>query len=156
MGSLKTEKREIDGVVLMTTQLPSTRAFRLFARLMRTLAPAAGALRFVTLEADITTLAPALGRIFEELNPDDAVALSLAALQSTAVIVDGKQIELTSEAMLDIAFAGKPLMILQAVKFAIEVNFADFFAALAAEAAKAAAAKTAAAVAKLPSDAPST
>lgn len=130
--ALKTERREIDGIALVSTQLPAMRSFRLLARLGRALAPAVGALRGVTLGMDATVLAPAIAAIFEHLGPDEAVTLALAALQSTVAIVDGKQVELTSETLLDIAFNGKPLALLGAVRFALEVNFADFFSAAAA------------------------
>ena len=126
---IKTEQRDIRGLSVTSVQLPAMRSYGVFTRLGVVLGPALAALTeggadLSNLEADLTGLGPAIGALLGGLAED--VPLVLALLQSTYVVVDGSKIELTSEAKIDQAFSGNFLAMLMTLKFAIEVNFADF------------------------------
>lgn len=127
---LRHESRVIDGLEVTTAQLPVMRASALMARLGRVFTPALtkiGSLADLTLSDDVSALAPALMALFEQLDGGEAQALIRESLAGTSVIQDGKQIPLSSEEAINLVFTGRLRTMLLVMKFALEVNYADFF-----------------------------
>lgn len=117
MQGLKTEEREIDGLLVTTTQLPPVRALVLSKRLLPIVAPiiAAGQLEQVD--------GAALGEALESLEDSAVVQLLLRTLAGTVVRVDGEQRALANEDAINGVFAGRFTTMLRVAWFAIEVNF---------------------------------
>jgi hypothetical protein len=126
--SLKQESREIDGIMITTTQLPPMRAFPLMAKLGKILAPALGAIGDIDPESDVKELGPALASLFGQLNEVDSTNLILEIFANTSAQSEGKLSPLNTDAMVNMVFAGKFVSMLNAMRFVLEVNFADFFA----------------------------
>lgn len=125
---LKTEDREIEGLAVKTTQLPALRALNLMAKLGRVLAPIVGSVPGLSMQAfDLSRLGPALGLIFAQLNEGEASKLAREILVSTRVTVDGKFIELTSDAAINGVFDGRIPALLLTMGFVLEVNYSGFF-----------------------------
>ncbi len=126
---LKSETRTIDGLEVTTTQLPVLRAFALFTKLGKVLAPALARAADLQLDPDmdVSALAPALGELFAQLDPADATQLAHDVLISTSVVADGRITELSQSGAIDLVFGGRFLAFLKTMAFAIEVNFRDFF-----------------------------
>ena len=138
--SRKQEEREIGGLKVTTIQLPATRGSRLRFKLIKLLAPAAGALRGKSLKyddlkaTDVAELAPALAAMVSQLDEAAHDALLLEMLVCTSVVRDdgnGRPVkfDLTSKAIVDQAFDGDVDALWGAWKFALEVNLGGFFAA---------------------------
>ena len=124
---IETKTRDIKGLQVTSAQLPAMRAYGVFTRLGVILGPALaslGELDVKSLDSEVEQLGPAVGALLGGLSQD--VPLVLALLQSTSVVVEGKRIELNDEAKINHAFSGKFLALLLTLKFAVEVNFADF------------------------------
>ena len=129
---IETKQRDIQGLQVTTVQLPAMRAYGVFSRLGAILGPALAELDIANVQGmsmsdDIGSLGPAVGKLLAGLSTDTALVLSL--LQSTTVVVDEAKIDLLSEAAINKVFTGNFLGLLATLKFAIEVNFADFLAA---------------------------
>lgn len=128
--SLKTESRVIEGLSITCTQMPAMRSYSVFARLGKVLGPAIGALAGVDTEGgvenmDAQELAPALSALLGGLVDDEPLALAL--LQGMSVNANGAEILITDAAKVDLAFSGNFKAMLLALKFSLEVNYADFF-----------------------------
>lgn len=124
---IETKQRDIKGLQVTSAQLPAMRAYGVFTRLGVILGPALaslGGLDIKSLDSDVGHLGPATGALLGGLSED--IPLVLALLQSTSVDVDGRRIELNGEDKINHVFSGKFLALLLTLKFAIEVNFADF------------------------------
>lgn len=126
--ALKTETRDIDGLTVTSTQLPAMRSFALMARLGKVIAPALGMVEGVSLTSGIGALAPALAQLFAQLDGAEAESLAREVLASTSVVVDGRRLELSRTEMINLAFEGRIKTMLATLKFALEVNYGDFFA----------------------------
>lgn len=144
----RTEERTFtddDGTMLVkTTQLPALRAFKLMARLGKLLSPSIGQLSGVKFGAKSDMLAPAFMALFERLDTSEVEDLSIKVLEGTLVVSDGAARTLSNAPAIDQVFGGRILTLVKVMAFAVEVNFRDFFRALAKEAAEKAAAKAAA------------
>lgn len=146
---IKTEKRDINGLQVTTVQIPAMKAYAVFARLGAVLGPALaklGDVKIANLEDEVEKLGPAAGALLSGLAGDTDLVLAL--LQSTSVVKPGEDGKLENtdliggETAINKIYTGDFLALLLSMKFAIEVNFADFLAAgVAALPAKKAAAK---------------
>ncbi len=123
---LKTENRTIDGLEFTTTQLPAMTAFGLIPRLGRVVAPTLTKLTTMNGADDV---GPALAELFSKLDPDEAQALTRDLLRATSVKINGKVVPLDRDETINIAFGGRLTLLLKAVWFAVQVNFADFLEA---------------------------
>lgn len=124
---LRTESRTIDGIDVTVTQHPAIRGLKLGARLTRAIGPTLGYLRGMSMQSDTAELGEALGDLFSRLEGDELTGLLRDVFAFSAATVDGKIVELTSDARIDMAFEGRVRTMIAAALFAIEVNFADFF-----------------------------
>ncbi len=124
---LKTQTKEIDGFQVTSTQLDVWRALRLFTRLGKIVSPALAKAKDVTMFSDVRQLAPAFGELFSQVDGDVAEDLARAMLESTVIVVDGKQIPLNSREMFMTAFNGRLETLLAVMRFSFEVNFGDFW-----------------------------
>lgn len=136
----KTETKAIDGITLTVQQLPAMRALKLMHRLARSVGPAmlralsgvdlgtaqaspGGLMSRVKLDDVATGLQSALAAFSEA----DLEALVKELFETTMVDRGGQTMPLLP--VFDDVFQGAPLTILKAVRFALEVNFGNFFAA---------------------------
>lgn len=136
----QTQQTTMIGELEVTSvQLAPVHAYLLLAKVGKVLVPALAAARGVSGSSDLNALAPALSQLFDTLSPALAQSLLLEGLASTSVVApdaSGKllKIDLTSEAMINRAFAGNVKGMLLALKFALEVNYGSFFVGLGAAA----------------------
>ena len=131
--SLKSRTEEIDGISITSTQFPAMKAYRLFARLGKLLAPSVGAIASAEDGQDTQSIGDALTGLFAQLDEKAAedLALQLLAASTVRLVREGKPdsiISLTSKDAIDAAFGGSLMAMLGAMKLAAEVNFADFIA----------------------------
>ena len=131
---LKSESRQFDDLVVTVQQLPAMRGVLLSRKLARIAAPAIGALKSVSLDADVSVLGDALVQVLEQLSEKDLEELIKTLLETATVEVDGKIAPLRP--VFDMVFAGKVLTVFKVLAFAIEVNFLDFFGPLRAMSAR--------------------
>jgi hypothetical protein len=124
---LRSETREIEGIVVTATQLPPLRALALMPRLGKVMAPLL-ALDGVTAETDVESLVPVILKVLDSLEDDQAVALVRDLLASSTAQLDGKLYPLNTDSMLTGVFGGNVMAMVKAAVFAVEVNFGDFFA----------------------------
>lgn len=131
----ETEIECTDGSTLWVTvnKFEPVPAYRLLAKIGRVLVPTVFAARHVTGQSDAVDLMPAIKTLFDQLTPELAETVMLESLSCTSVVrVDdaGKKFntDLTSVKAINKAFAGNLKAMLLTIKFALEVNFGDFFA----------------------------
>lgn len=124
---LKVEEKYINDVKFVTTQLPATRAFTLFTRLVKVAGPVIGALGGVNPETDMIAAIGPLAEGLKNLNPDEVIDLCLAVLVNTEAYVDDRKYLLSSRENFDRVFNGRLRSIFEVLAFAIKVNFKDFF-----------------------------
>lgn len=127
----KTEKKTIDGLEFTTTQLPAMKALALGTRLGRALGPALAKASGLAGSQDVAELAPAVAALFSQLDGPEAQALTREIFVATQVEFEGKLIPLATTEMIDHVFTGRLGALLSTLRFVLEVNFADFFTALA-------------------------
>ncbi len=127
----KTEKKTIDGLEFSTTQLTAMKGVALGTRLGRALGPALAKASGLAGTQDVAELAPAIGALFSTLDGVEAQALTKDILAATQVEYEGKLILLNTTEMIDHVFTGRLGTLLSVIRFALEVNFSDFFTALA-------------------------
>jgi hypothetical protein len=119
----ETKTQIIDDIEFRTTQLPAMRAYPLLLRLAKVAGPALSALSAAGAEADVAThLSDALGTV----DPDAATALSVDLLRSTRAILDGKPVDLSSEAGINKVFTGRLPTMFKVLAFVVQENFAGF------------------------------
>lgn len=119
--ALRTEAREIDGLIVTVTQFPALRALGLATRVAQAIAPA--------LSQGLSTTSP-LALLFSGMDSDATEKLAVDMLASTTAQLEGRDVLLMNRAMIDVAFAGRLPTMVKAVAFAIEVNFSSFFTEL--------------------------
>jgi hypothetical protein len=128
--NLKTEDKDIGGLRFTCTQFPALHATALFARLLKILGPALGAIMKLDPAAQLEDVALELASAFGALNPDDVPDLVLRILTGTAVLVPdaggGRQIALNKKENIDAVFSGSLMTMFQATGFALQVNYRDF------------------------------
>lgn len=125
----KTVTQEIDGLEVTTTQFGAIDAFALLSRLGKVAAPLVGSFsRGASLEALIQTdLMPVMIALCEQLSPDVVRALCKEILDGTVVKYDGKMVSLNTREKIDAVFGSNLLQLMRTLKFALEVNYSNFF-----------------------------
>ncbi len=141
--SLRIKTDTIDGLQITSQQLQPRRALKLAAKLAKYLVPAFAGMKPDD-EVNLAALTPALMGMLQDLDDAALDTLLLQTFASTFVIADvtddkgkttRKKYELTSFEAIDAAFEGKLGTMMSCFKFALEVNFSDFFDASGASAA---------------------
>jgi hypothetical protein len=114
----KSQTRTIEGFEITVQVLPATRSLPLLPRITRVVA-AATAMGF-DLDSDISKAL---------LHVDGAELLSLAAeLLASAQVKHEGRLRTLDRATMDLVFTGRIKALLAASWFAVQVNYADFFA----------------------------
>lgn len=132
------KERTIDGVTIRVQQLPAMRSVKLMHRLGRAIGPAmlqalAGAdvkstKDFANAKINMGAIGDAIGSAFDRFSEDDLERLTRELFETATVTDKGKEFPMMS--VFDNVFAGKPGTVLKAIKFALEVNYQDFFGVL--------------------------
>ena len=136
------DKRTIDGLEFTTTMLPARRASRLGARLLRLAGPVLKKLGGIKMGDDVGQLIPALFVLFESVSDDELESLQAEILCGTSVKMSlpgekkPRNVDMVDGDMIDLVFTGRLATMYKAMKFAVEVNFSDFFDVLRNAAAK--------------------
>jgi hypothetical protein len=131
---IKSETRTIGGMEFTTTQFPAMQALRISAQLAKTIGP--GLLQVLglgvdgkdLLKADVTLVIPAIADMLMRLEPTEVPEHVRMLLSNTVVTINGRQATLNNDDTINAVFTGKLKHIFHALKFVLEVNFADFFA----------------------------
>lgn len=125
---LNKEEEEIDGLRFVVVQFPAVYAFKLLARLAKSIGPAMTVLTGADVSTELGTLAPQLADALRCLDPDDAERLMLELLRSTAVWVGDplKKVELCDKARVDDVFTGRIMTMFKVLGLVLRVNFSDF------------------------------
>jgi hypothetical protein len=132
---LQSKEKDIDGHKFVVTQLPATRALKLLHRLANAVGPALGFAitssgGIEKLEKAEVHLGQAVQTLFDRFTESEMERTVKDLLY--AATMDGAPI-----ASIDNIFAGRLGLLMQVCRFALEVNFEDFFAVLAPFAARA-------------------
>ena len=130
------QSRTIDGLVFTVQMLPAMRATLMVVRLGKLLGvPLLKSLSGVQAtkgaslkNLDVGQLAQGVDELFGRLSEAEVEDLFKVFFETALVKKDGKEFPLL--ASFDNALMGKPFTAFKALKFALEVNFGDFFAAL--------------------------
>ena len=122
---VKTETREIDGLTFEVTQLPFMRQGKVFARLAAAFGPALAKMADGGLDRE---LGSALEVLFARLTESEFDYL-VKALLETAYVRDGDR-RICVGQNPDAVLSGRNMTGLKLLKFAVEVNWQDFFGAL--------------------------
>lgn len=125
----KSQTRDFgDGLVVTVSQLPATRAFKLFPRLVKVLGPAgkmlAGAAGGGLARMDVSEFFDGLTGVAERLPPDVLLSLTQEILATAELTKNGRKGELLP--MIDTAFQGRIKDLFRVIAFALEVNYGDF------------------------------
>ena len=133
---IEPQTKSIDGRTFTVAPLPAMRQYKLMTRLAKRLGPGLGPalgglfpqlqqMKGVDLrKVDLAALLPALGALFDQLDPDEAEAVLKELLQTS--LIDGKPLLPVFDAELQ----GKMGTILKLLGFALEVNYGGFFGGL--------------------------
>ncbi len=116
--ALRTESREIDGLLITVTQFPALKALGLATRVAQAIAPA-------LVNGVVPTSGVAL--LFAGMDAEQTVKLSTDMLAGSTARVDGREFALIGQAAIDEVFSGRLPTLLKAVMYAVEQNFSDFF-----------------------------
>lgn len=123
------QTREIDGLRFTVQMLPAMRATRLWHRILKGAAPAflkaAGSAKSGLADADVSALADAAQLLFNNFSESDFEGILRELLETTLVEKDGKQFPLMP--VFDDLMRGRTVTLLKLVRFALEVNYSDFF-----------------------------
>lgn len=130
------QSRTIDGLVFTVQMLPAMRATLMVVRLGKLLGvpllkslSGVQATKGASLKSlDVGQLAQGVDELFGRLSEAEVEDLFKVFFETALVKKDGKEFPLL--ASFDNALMGKPFTAFKALKFALEVNFGDFFAAL--------------------------
>jgi hypothetical protein len=131
---IEAREAEIKGFRYQVTQLPASKGFRMLAELSRIVGPSMGILADATggklrdlgnVKVGSDAFGKATEALFARLETSKVEGM-LAELRSTSMVqVDGKWIKLPD--VWELHFRGRMGAYLQWVKFALEVQFSDFF-----------------------------
>lgn len=131
----ESQSKEIAGLGVTVQQLPATRSLLLMHRLGRAVGPAMAkaiggnklaGLKLADLE--LSGIGEAVQMLFDRFTEQD-LTHTLKELFESATISDGTA-QLPFLRTMDDKFAGKPEALIQAVGFALEVNYGNFIGAL--------------------------
>lgn len=139
---IETKTKVIDGLTFTSTQLPPLKAYPLSARVAKILLPVFSKLlspdlKFGDAEAFLAQhpdkLIPVIEPLLSALGEKENEDLPLKLLAGTTVQVPDEAgqlsiIHLGTPEAFNRAFQGRGLTLYKAMWFAVEVNFADFFA----------------------------
>jgi len=128
---MKTDEREIDGILVKTVQLPAMRAFKLLARLAKAVGPALGVLTKFDPNTQLEAVAGEFAGAFASLDADEAERLVPEILIKTTVFIPderGGSEKLLTKDRIDDIFTGRLMTLFRVVGFALQVNFQDFYA----------------------------
>lgn len=123
----QTQTREVGGLEIRVTPFPCRIAWNLKNHLQRMLGPGIGGLKGIFGEGSLADIIPAIGDLISHLDPDELDEFRTKMLKATTVVKDGTKTALDSPTKIDLAFGTNMLAMEQALLFAIEVNFKDFF-----------------------------
>jgi len=130
---LKTKEQKIDGTVVLVTQYPARRGFKLQLKLIHLFGPSIGEIlggikkgvkvdNISKTDVDLSKLGPAIGMLFDKIDEDEMIDLLLTILESTRL--DSK--EITAE-IFDTEFAGEYGKLFTIVGFVLQFNFKSLF-----------------------------
>lgn len=129
MSVATNQTKTIDGVEYTVGMLPARRSARLLARIGRMVGPALGMVAdkaggiqaALEMKVDSNFFGPALEAFFIHTDGDaiDAVLMELAEVS----LADGRQLK----PIFDAHFMGKSMAMVLWARFALEVQYADFF-----------------------------
>lgn len=132
---LKTEKREIDGLVFHITQFPARKSIKLEKRTITYLAPMLKMLEgFKSLddEVDFSAIVCGIQDVLLNLNEDTLEHFIFAMLEYTSIVIkdgNGKEKITKLEAdIFDIVFIGKNITVYKLILEIMKVNKFAFFA----------------------------
>lgn len=136
---IRSETRTIGGRDTSSTQFPAMRAIPLIVRLGKVVGPALVQLLSgdvddieTMLKKDVSVITSAITELLFSLQPDGVTKLLRDLLQNTTVTHEGVAIDLNSDTSINGVFSGAALVYLvPTVKFVLELNFGDFFVAVA-------------------------
>lgn len=129
---LKTETRDIEGFQVTCTQLQVTKAYGMAAKIGKLIGAGASELKDVDMSGgfgnmDHSKLGGALNAVLDQLVQDPDIPLQLTN-GCMSVVVDGRRHDLDgTEARINHVFGGNLKAYLLTLKFALEMNFSDFF-----------------------------
>lgn len=131
------QSKTIDGLVFTVQMLPAMRATLMVVRLGKLLGVPllkslsgvqAGGKGASLKNLDVGQLAQGVDELFGRLSEAEVEELFKIFFETALVKKEGKEFPLLPN--FDSALMGKPFTAFKALKFALEVNFGDFFAAL--------------------------
>jgi hypothetical protein len=119
------------------TKLEPVAAYELLAKVGKLLVPAVMAAQGLTSKSDALSMIPAVNQLFDAMSPELARSLMQDLLRGCTLTRPDDKGELERHDLLTTqkinrAFRGNLKAMLMAMKFSLEVNFGDFFAASAA------------------------
>ena len=130
--ALKTETRDIRGKKIRVTQLPFARARRTLVRLTNLLGPVFAELADAAPSLDQLGLGKRIGELFAGLSDEDLEFFADAFGAQSEIQTDkGGWVYLASPESRANAFEGSLLAFFEWLRFAAEVNYADFLSVLA-------------------------
>lgn len=130
-SNMKSDEREIDGLLVKTVQLPAMRAFKLLARLVKAVGPALGVLTKLDPSAQLDAVAGEIAGAFASLDADEAERLVPEILTKTTVFIPddrGGSEKLLTKERIDDMFTGRLMTLFRVLGFVLQVNFQDFYA----------------------------
>ena len=131
---LRREEKQIGANTFAVNQMPAMRALKMSTRLGRLFGPAMAKLAgsgppASLLDVDTSALSPAISMLFDGLTESEIESLTKELLATCEVQIDGKWVELFGKnPVFDLVMGGDVLGIYKLIYFAVEVNYADFFA----------------------------
>lgn len=136
--ALKIGEDTIDGVRVLSQQLPAMRAMALASRLAKLFGPLASGVKNVSvtnlgalMEGELSAVAPVFGEFLSQLDDEAFMYLVRELLRETqAVGSDGKLVTLRSDEAINDVFNGKLGTLIKVVVWVGRLNFASFTAAL--------------------------
>jgi hypothetical protein len=129
----ETKSQEIDGITFHVQQLPAMRAMKLMHKLVKAVGPAMlkalgedpAAAKAGLASMNVSALAEGASILFENFSDADLEALIRTLFETAFVTVDGQKMQLMP--VFDDKLSGRPGTVLKGLKFALEVNYSDFF-----------------------------
>src|SRR5258708_2424843 len=124
------QERDIDGFKFTVQQLTAMKSLRMLNRLGRIVGPAlgkaGGAAQGGFENLNVKDLGDAVGTLFERLSDDELESITRELLSGATVTMSNGQNGLLMP-QFDLVLQGRPETILKLLKFALEVNYQNFF-----------------------------
>jgi hypothetical protein len=129
---VKSQSKVIDGITFTVTQLPATRALKLFTKLVEVAGPALEALQKSPGsglgDMEVAALGGALSAASSRLGEEGLMQIAAALFELATATWEGAQAPVM--ARFDVMFQGRLTTLFKAIGFALEVNYGDFLGAL--------------------------